>query len=261
MSPLSVRPTQFEEDLVKEATGIVDAARERGIELRIMGATAVRIHCPKFAPLHKALEREITDIDIMGYGKQKNDTLELLEDLGYSCDRRMRMVAAILQRYLFENPTNKRHIDVFFDRLEFCHTIDFNGRLDLDYPTISLTDLFLEKMQIVEINEKDIKDVIVLLREHEIGKPSKESIEDGYISSLLSRDWGFYYTVTTNLSKVTTFLPKYEALMAEGRSDVVAKIDCLSRTIEDAEKSLKWKIRAKTGPRKIWYRKVEEIGV
>jgi hypothetical protein len=166
-----------------------------------------------------------------------------------------------LGRYLFENPSNKRHIDIFFDKLEFCHIIDFKGRLELDYPTISLGDIFLQKMQIVKINEKDIRDVMVLLREHEIGGQAKETMDSDYISGLLSRDWGFYYTVTTNLAKVGAFLPEYEVLSAEDRSDINTKIDRLSEAIEKLEKSLAWRMRARTGTRTLWYREVDETGL
>jgi len=245
---------------VEEAKSIVEAAEEKGIVLRILGANAVRIHCARFAYLHDALQREITDIDFIGYGKQNGDVLKLLDSLGYVSDKRMRMFQ-FMGRYLFENPSNKRHIDVFFDKLEFSHTIDFKGRLELDYPTISLADIFLQKMQIVQINEKDIRDVVVLLREHGIGAQAKETIDGDYIAGLLSKDWGFYYTITTNIGKVRASLPEYKGLAPEDRSDISAKIDRLSEAIEKHEKSLGWKMRAKTGTKQRWYKEVDETGL
>jgi len=253
-------PSTTAASFVEEATRIVDVAKEKGLVLRIMGATAVRIHCPKFSYMHDALQREITDIDFIAYGKQNSGVLKMLEGLGYAADKRMRMFQ-FLGRYLYENPTNKRHIDVFFDELEFCHTIDFKGRLEIDYPTISLSDIFLQKMQIVQINEKDIKDVIVMLREHEIGTGGKEMIDSEYVSGLLSGDWGFWYTVTTNLGKVSAFLPEYQGLSREDRSDISAKIDKLSGAIEKHNKSFGWKMRAKTGTKQRWYREVDETGL
>lgn len=257
MSAPSANPSQ---SFVEEATKIVEAAKEEGTVLRIMGATAVRIHCPEFSYLHDALQREITDIDFVGFGKQNGNVLKLMERLGYVSDKRMRMFQ-FLGRYLFENPSNNRHIDIFFDKLEFSHTIDFKDRLEIDYPTISLSDIFLEKMQIVRINEKDIRDVMVLLREHEIGGATREGLDTEYISGLLSKDWGFYYTVTMNLGKVRAFLPEYQGLSTEDRTDIDAKIDRLSEAIEKREKSLGWKIRAKTGTKQRWYREVDETGL
>ena len=254
---MSTRSASSAQAFVEEATKVVDAAQEKGIVLRIMGATAVRIHCPKFSYLHDVLQREITDIDFIGYRKQNSDVFKLLDALGYVSDKRL----LFMGRYLFENPDNKRHIDIFFDKLEFCHIIDFRGRLEIDYPTISLSDILLQKMQIVQINEKDIKDVVVVLREHEIGAEGKETIDSDYVSNLLSKDWGFWYTVTTNLGKVRGFLPEYQGLSPEDRSDIGAKIDRLSEVINKREKSFGWKMRAKTGTRQRWYREVDETGL
>jgi hypothetical protein len=261
MQQLSAGSESSDEAVLKEALMIVDTANERGLILRVMGAIAVRVHCKEYLWLIKSLRREITDIDLIGYGRQTGGILNLLEGLGYSSDRRMRMVAAVLQRYVFQSPNTGRKIDIFFDKLEMCHTIDFRGRLELDYPTITLSDLLLEKMQIVKINEKDIKDAIVLLREHEVGGAGRESIDEEYISSILSKDWGFYYTVTMNLAKVQSFLPRFESLTMEDRVDVEYKINKLQEAIEKKEKSLGWRIRAKTGTKKRWYREVEDTGI
>jgi len=39
-------------------------------------------------------------------------------------------------------------VDVFFDKLLVAnHPIDFKGRLELDYPTITVTDMLLEKFR------------------------------------------------------------------------------------------------------------------
>ena len=71
-------------------------------------------------------------------------------------------------RYYFEHPETGLGVDVFMNELYFCHRIPFDGRLDLDRPTISTADLLLEKMQIVELNLKDITDTMVLMLEHPI---------------------------------------------------------------------------------------------
>jgi len=248
-------------NFLEEAKAIVEEAERRNITLRLMGAVAIRIHCPKFSYLHEALEREFTDLDFMAYSKDLRKVKELFCELGYQ-ERRMGAAIAISaygERLIFDDLINKRHVDVFFDKLRMCHTIDFRGRLELDYPTITPTDLLLEKLQIVKINEKDIKDVIVLLREHEIGEKEKETINVRYIARLLSSDWGFYYTVTTNLSKIKTFLDHYGVLREDDRKNVTSKINKIQKIIEEEPKSLKWKLRAKIGTRIKWYEEVEEV--
>jgi hypothetical protein len=144
-----------------------------------------------------------------------------------------------------------------------CHTIDFRNRLEMDPRTISISDIMLEKLQIVKINEKDIKDVMILLREHEVGMRENETINTAYISKLFSNDWGFYYTATTNLKLIKAKLnDSYRSIFREEDiSDIADKIDKLLNAIENEPKSTSWKMRARTGPRKKWYQDVEEVHV
>jgi hypothetical protein len=244
--------------LVDEALRIANKSKEETITLRVMGATAVRIHCPKFASLHQDLRREISDIDFMAYGSQTDKVIEFLLRIGYTFDRRRLMIMRYFNRYIFDD-AEKRHLDVFFDKLEMCHTIDFNHRLEVDYPTISLADIVLEKLQIVNINEKDIKDCMVLLREHKVGEGEEETVNIKYISRLLAKDWGFYYTVTQNLEKVGAASKGYPALQDADIHDISLKIATIKDEIEHAPKSVGWKMRARVGNKQKWYREVEEV--
>jgi len=248
----------FASSLVEEALRIANKSKEEALTLRIMGATAVRIHCPKFASLHETLGREISDIDFMAHGSQSNDIIDFLLRMGYTFDRRRLMIMRYFNRYIFDAP-EKRHLDVFFDKLEMCHTIDFNHRLEVDYPTISLADILLEKLQIVKINAKDIKDCIVLLREHGVGESDQETLNINYISGLLAKDWGFYYTATQNLEKVEAASKGYAALQDSDLQDISVKIAYMKDEIGRAPKSVAWRMRARVGNKQKWYREVEEV--
>ena len=127
----------------------------------------------------------------------------------------------------------------------------------MDSPTITLADFLLEKMQIVQLNDKDKIDTVVLLREHEIGDVDKETINAQYISKLLAKDWGFYYTVTTNLGKIKEYAQS--SMTEEDSRDVAAKADQLVQRIENEPKTTGWKMRARVGPKKKWYKDVEEV--
>lgn len=243
---------------IQEALRATEAAKERNLSLRVMGATAVRIHCPMFTPLHEGLGRAITDLDFIGLSKETKKLIELLEEIGYTMDHDARYRMAVLGRCVLEKSGSGLHTDLFFDQLNWNHTLDLRNRLRLDFPTLTISDLLIEKLQIVQINEKDIKDVIVMLREHGIGEIDSESVNGPYIADILATDWGFYYTVTTNLSKVETFTQKYE-ISSEDRKDVTSKIALLRRIVEDKPKSVRWKLRARTGASSKWYRDVDEL--
>ena len=103
-------------DFADEASRLVQKAQEKGIIIRVMGATVIRKHCPKSLHLHMALKRELTDIDFMTYGKYNHMIKPLFVELGYAADERFNAYfGATRQQY--KDAANKRLADVFFDRL------------------------------------------------------------------------------------------------------------------------------------------------
>jgi len=249
-------------DFMDEAKRVAGEAKNRGLTVRVMGAVAFGIHCPEFLPLHRALGRDFSDLDFVSYSRQQDGVLKLFADLGYSTDRRRQYLAQIAgrgQRNMLDDVDNNRRIDIFFDELEMCFVIDFRKRLELDFPTISLADLMLEKLQIVRLTEKDMKDTIVLLRAHNVGKADGETIDSGYMAELGAKDWGLFYTMTTNLQKILGSLAGFAALQPQDRADVKSKIDSLLETIEKKDKSMQWKMRARIGTKRKWYNDVSEV--
>jgi len=224
-----------------------------------MGATAIKIHCSKFAEIYERLGRSLTDLDFVAPSKETRRLLEVFECAGYFMDRDARYRMALTGRCVLQKRDSPLHADLFFDELRWNHTLDLRKRLPLDFPTLTISDLLTEKIQIVRISEKDIKDAIVVLREHQISDHDQDSVNGPYVAHLLAADWGFYYTFTTNLNKVETFTNKYEQLSPEDRDDVTAKIAKLRQIIEDEPKSLRWKLRARTGTGAKWYREVDEL--
>jgi hypothetical protein len=203
------------------------------------------------------MKRELTDVDLITYRDLSRQLEPFFVEMGYVPDKRfIAYFGGNRLKYLDE--VNRRNLDVFLDKLEMCHTIDFKERLELDCPTITLADFLLEKMQIVQLNEKDIKDTIVLLREHDVGNTEAESINARYLGKLMAQDWGFYYTFTTNLKKVKDSLERYPILSEDDRKDVSSKIDKILDYIEREPKSMAWKMRARVGSKKKWYKDVEE---
>jgi hypothetical protein len=235
---------------------IVGRANKESIPLRIMGASAFRIHCAKYSYLHRNLGRSISDLDFASYHQYTNRVVKLLQGLGYKYEKFYYEDG----RQIFKNEQSDYIVDVFFDQLSMCHRIDFRNRLENDFPTIPLAELLLEKMQIVEFTEKDAKDSIMLLREHCVGEDDSEAINGGYVAELLSKDWGFYHTVTTNLKKMRdSYVDVFGTghLSSEDKEDVRNKIDELLARIEEEPKNVGWKMRARVGTRKLWYQEVE----
>lgn len=235
---------------------IAEAAQDKGIIIRILGSGAAMIHCPLHRDLFEQLNRPITDIDMITYRKFSSVITEVCMNFGFSPDERFNLLHGESRQIYHKRDLT---LEIYFDKLEMCHTVDFKGRLELDFPTITLADFLLEKIQIVNINEKDIKDVTIVLSEHEVGSENKETVDADYIAKKLSNDWGFYYTASVNLVKIANYLYKFEVLDEKDRKNVKLRIDKINKRIEEEPKSLGWKLRAKVGTNKKWYREVEEI--
>ena len=77
-------------------------------------------------------------------------------------------------------------------------------------------------MQIVEINLKDFKDTLVLLLEHPLGDAGSgnKHIDVDYITRIMSADWGFHHTFTTNLGNVPSYIAEFPAIGA-GEAQVI----------------------------------------
>jgi hypothetical protein len=242
-------------EFIEEAMRLQSEAEREGIRLRLLGSLAFRLQCPKNAAHFEALERRITDIDFAASTPNRDKLIAFFQGRGYGIDENTLYLGGGY-RYIFENPQNKCHIDIFFDRLEMCHTVVFKDRLDIDSRTISLADLLLEKMQIVEISRKDFKDTAILLLEHAIGQDDR-LINMQYIVGLMSDDWGFSHTFTTNLNKLKDALPQYDSFDEQERGLIRQRIEDILDRVNRSKKSLRWKARAKVGTKVRWYRQVD----
>jgi len=240
------------------AQKIVEAANKRGVLLRLLGAAAFLYHCPEHREMYKKLKRRLTDVDVVTYSKFKSTLIEqAMTDVGLKQQRHYVWHAE--SREIYYNDEGL-FVDVFRDTLDFSHVVNFRGRLELDDPTIPVEDLFLEKLQIHDITQKDFKDVIVLLLEHNLGgKENREEIEASYIANVFSDDWGFYYDAVNNLNKIKDYADGFDLLTSAQKQTVRRKITDLLGRIEDQPKTGKWNRRAKKGTRKPWYREVGEI--
>jgi hypothetical protein len=252
---------EIQEDFYTERTRILDALAQpenQHMIMRLIGALAFRTHCPNYGYIQDELGRKFTDIDFASYPRFFKDISRLMAELGYEEDKTVTQLFSE-SRLLFHDPLYGRHIDVFFNKLDFCHPINFVGRLEKETLTLPLAELLLEKMQIVKINEKDLIDTIMLLREHPIGDKDEETINGELIAKTLANDWGFWRTVTANLKLVSEELDHYSRLTEEDRLVVRERIEQLLQMIDATPKTTKWKMRAAIGERVKWYKDVEEL--
>src|SRR4030042_194467 len=240
------------------ANDIVAEAQKQGAISRLLGAVAFNIHCPTYGRFQLEAKRHFTDLDFAAYFSHNAGIRKAFTKLKFEEDREVAVVFA-RQRLIYYKPGTELHVDIFFDKLDFCHPIPWAGRLEVDSPTIPLAELLLEKMQIVQINPKDVVDTIMLLREHPLNNQDGDTVNSNRIAAMCAKDWGLWRTVTMNLKKVGEISREYSWLAEDDRTVVLEKIDQLLKTIDNEPKPGSWNIRNKIGDRVKWYKDVHEV--
>ncbi len=238
---------------VAEARRLIDRARLQELTLRAVGGVAVHMQAPDGRPL---LDRELKDIDLVvphGQGKRVGS---LLDGLGYVGAEMFNALRGS-RRQLFHDPVNGRQVDVFVGEFAMCHSLPIADRLDQDLYTVPLAELLLTKLQIVELNERDERDIYTLCYHNEIGEGLRDGIESDVISSLCAADWGLWRTCLRTIDRCRADLGNY-GLRAEPREVIDARLSALAKQMEAAPKSRKWKRRSRVGERLRWYQEPEE---
>jgi hypothetical protein len=245
-------------DALEEALDLISRGEVAGVLLRLVGGLAVQ----HLAHDWVAGRRTQRDIDLVARRDDRSRILQLFEEAGYRPDRRFNALHGRKQLYFVSERTG-RPVDVILGALEMCHTLDFAGRLELARPTLPLADLILSKLQIVRINQKDLVDLLGLLHEYPLTHADGSGINVDRIVEVTSDDWGWWRTVTGNLDKASDILEHdtplgLQALGPGTREQIAQRLAGLRSAVDDAPKSLRWRLRATVGERVRWYEEPDE---
>ena len=239
-------------DVIAEAERISAAARAGKVPVKLVGGAAVNLHSrsAREAPL----KRKYGDLDFVASSKQQASVQKLFESLGYEGDRRFNTLNGH-QRLLYLDGVNGRQIDIFIDRMKMCHVIELADRLGGDDACLTPADLLLSKLQVFEVNMKDLVDSIALLLDHPIADHDDDAVNAAYLAQLLSQDWGLYRTLQLNTARVRDAAKE----LPVPADTVNQRLDQLWERVDAHPKSLKWRLRAKVGDRMSWYELPEEV--
>jgi hypothetical protein len=250
-------PDEPQAEPLQEAVSLIEAARSEGVPLRLVGGMAVRYLTPRFPPR----AREDQDLDLASVARAKGDVTRFLTERGYEPDRRFNSMYGQRQLY-FTMPGGNRAVDVMMDQLTMCHVLDFKDRIERMPVTLDVADLLLTKLQIIELNEKDVHDVLYLLSAYAVSAGDEPgTIGLDRFGKVLGEDWGWWRTVTRNLEHVASLAEGDRAHLVppDPPFDPVAQSRTLREHADAVPKTLRWKIRARVGERVRWYELPEEI--
>jgi len=240
------------EDTIEEAERVADAARTQNVGVKLLGGAGIHLHSP--SSHHPPLRRKYGDLDYVISSKDRKAALAFFPSVGYEANERFNLMQGDRRLYFFDG-TNGKQVDVFIDVIRMSHVIDLRGRLNHNGPCASPSDLLLSKLQIYEVNRKDLVDLCALLLDHPIASGDDEAIDAVYVARLAADDWGLYRTLQINLEKLRHTVAELDV----DRDLVTSRLDELWTVVEAQPKPLKWRMRAQVGDRMRWYELPEEV--
>ncbi len=238
-------------DVVAEGARVLGAASREGIPLRLLGGVAVALRARGSLPA--SLERRYGDLDFVTSRAGGKRLQRLFRELSYIPHVSFNALNAT-ERLLFFDEHNDRQVDVFVGSFRMCHEIPLEDRLEVDHTSIPLAELLLTKLQVVELNEKDVRDTVALLHQREVAGGDGEALNGERVAHLCAADWGLWRTITHNLAACRARVADY----AVDHAAITHGLDDLLGRIEAAPKSRAWRLRARVGERKRWYELPEE---
>ena len=206
-------------DIVAEAGRVLDVAQSNGVPIRLIGGLAVYFHTEE---IPQSLRRSYADIDIATEKGAGRRVSEFISDLGYEPSK------------------------------------EFNALLALEERTIPLAELLLTKLQVIEMTEKDLRDIVTLLDRHEVGEHDGDAVNADFVAKLTADDWGLWRTVKLNLERLHEQIGSLP-VEAGTSARVLERADVLWERIEQEPKSKKWRLRDRVGDRKRRYELPDEV--
>lgn len=240
-----------------EARQLMTAAAEHDVPLRLVGGLAVYLHAE---PLHPAFAREYKDIDVVTLKGRGRDVAAVIETLDYEPAAEFNALNGH-RRLMFTARGTGRQLDIFVGEFAMCHRIPVTERIELDPLTLPLAELLLTKLQIVELNDRDFRDVAALVYHHEVAAHDDDAINRDRIAELCAADWGLWRTCTANLMTIGAWLEALAPELDESERDLIhSRLHLLRDRIDSEPKPRRWRLRDRVGERVRWYELPEEVG-
>jgi hypothetical protein len=216
---------------------ILADCNEKAIDIRLFGSVALLfLDSTKFDWISQN-RKPIADIDVVVKPNHVLVIEEYFINQGYEINRQVRMLYGN-QRRSFHSKDNIS-IDIFIGNIFLCQEINILDRFELSYPTISITDLFLTKIQKMKLSESDIFDIDFILN---------YSIDTEYVAKLCTNNWNWWKTLNVNIPILLN-----EKISSSNK----VVLNNLLNFTNSKKKNIHWQVRNFAGDKIQWYNIVE----
>jgi hypothetical protein len=252
------------DELLAGVKALIDAGESAGLSLRLLGGLAVQLACPSSST--PPFQRSCSDADCI-VTADPGKVQAFIRSQGWIPEEEFNLYNGD-RRLLFVSPGGSK-LDVFINIFSMCHDFDFAGRIPPQGYTVNPADLVLTKLQIHEVNDKDLQDAACVFLDHQLCPDNDISSKDeaglgeaginaAYIASLCASDWGLQHSLVINLEKTAAWAD-HAGLGSTGLALIHQRIADLAARIHGQGKTIAWRSRAILGTRVKWYQDVEEV--
>ena len=250
--------------MAQEGRRIVDAARGRGVVLRLLGGLAVHEYCAGFS----ACRRDHLDLDLAGLRRQTGSVIEVLGEFGYEERTQVRLATAAGQAQFVRDCV---HGDADGVR---AHARGSRGRLlrplqarPRHRPPRAAGAASVrgpahghprgEAADARTLRPATFATCSCCSRRRPRRAPLPGDVDPDYLGTLCAHDWGLFHDVSRNLQRCGEALQDADLDDAD-RQRVTQYLARLTGAIDAAPKSVAWRLRARVGTRLSWWDVVEE---
>lgn len=242
-------------DLAERAQRIVYRAGDQGLHVRLLGGVALYLLAPS-ARSHPVLKRRYKDIDCVAPRKDGGKLAPVFKAAGFEADRRFNALHGETRLLFLDQESPDLQVDVFIGLFQQCHKLDILSGSEAMEFTITPVQLLLTKLQVVQLNEKDVRDVLAMFLDWPLAQ-GHSGIDEATLSRIFGSDWGLYTTAWDTLEKVKGHVAAY--LSAAERETVERRIEEVKVLMTACPKTMKFRMRDKVGRKVAWYEIPEEV--
>jgi hypothetical protein len=233
------------------AQAISDAAAERAATVRVLGGVGVYLR----ANGASVASRSYGDLDLAAREGERGRVETALAASHLRPDEAFNRRNGHRRQIWWID--GQHHVDVFLGQFAMCHRLELASRLDVPHLALPAADLLLTKLQVVELNRKDVLDAASLLLSHELARDDGEGcLNEARLAQVLGNDWGFHTTAADNLDRLPALAA--EDLDDGARALLARRVAALQDALEAMPKSRGYRMRARVGRRVRWYELPDE---
>ncbi len=235
---------------------LVKAAADARLALRAIGTVGIYSHCHQ---PHSWLNASTGygSLEFGGLSAQAVPLAKLMTGLGYRANGELNVFYRG-RRLVFDAPGWQYRVHIFLDSVGLYQRLDVSRFLSQESFSLSPTLLLLTRLQRMDVGEDELRELSVLLLDHEFdaGKGEGDRIGLGFIKSLCGEDWGWFKTAEVNLARLREAAPAW--LDGEESTRLQQRLSEMQTAIERAPKTLRWRTRALLGDTIPWYHTPQE---